>query len=144
MRFALRACCRPPLPPEVRARRVAVAGAAWRHPTAKRTTAECKGELASSPSRPSANYSPSQSLKRLRQREPQTVAQNGGTAAPDLVVNLAARIAAAEVRQDDHGVLKTLREIGDVIEVDVAVARGALLMPVHHERAFDHQHFGPK
>ena len=57
-------------------------------------------------------------------------------------MDLAPRIPPAEVRQHDRFVFETVRERGDVVEVDVPVLRRPLLMPVRDERALDHQHLG--
>src|SRR3954453_13434612 len=77
---------------------------------------------------------PSQSLKRLRQRQPDPVAQPRRTAAPNLIMNHGARVPPAEVRQHDRFVFETLRKRGDVVEMDVPVLRRALFMPRRDER----------
>ena len=50
-----------------------------------------------------------QPLIRLRQRQPDPIAQHRRTAAADLIMDLAARIAPAEVRQHDRFVFETIR-----------------------------------
>src|SRR5207245_4503506 len=127
---------------------------------ARRSPERSTGSEASSRLGPTAIFSPqrtqrrlrvlcalcgeSQSLKGFRQSKPQTVAQNGRAAAADLVVDLVARVSAAEVRRHDEAILKTIGKLRDVIEVGVAIASGALLMPIGHERAFDQQHLRAK
>src|SRR5207302_5228313 len=71
----------------------------------------------------------SQSLIRLRQRQPDPIAQYRRTAPANLIMNLASRIPPAEVREDDRFVFETIGECGDVVEVDVPVLRRPLFMP---------------
>src|SRR5205823_8031293 len=89
-----------------------------------------------------ANAETSQSLIWLRQRKPDALAQHRRTAAANLITNLAAGIAPAEVRQNDRLVLETIGVSGDIVEMNVLILRRALLMSAHHERALHHQHLG--
>src|SRR5207245_11188676 len=44
------------------------------------------------------------------------------------------------MRQNDETVLETIGKLRDVVEMNVAVAGGPLLMAIRNERAFDDQH----
>src|SRR5260370_41048044 len=77
-----------------------------------------------------------------RNREAKPLAQHRRTAPANARADLLPRIPPAEVREDDGFVLEALREFGDVVEVDVAVPRGALSVPFFDEAALDHQQLG--
>ena len=45
------------------------------------------------------------------------------------------------MRQNDESILETIGKLRDVVEMDVPITRGALLMSIRDERALDDEHF---
>ena len=83
-----------------------------------------------------------QLLVRTSQQQPDPIPQNRRTTPADLLLNLSRRVPAAEVGEHDQPVLEALRYLDQIVEMDVPVTSGPLLMAVHHERAFDEQDVG--
>src|SRR5690349_3284385 len=85
-----------------------------------------------------------QPLPRLRQRQSNSLVQRRRQPALHAALNLLVRVAPRKVREHDQVVLETIGKVGDVVDVNVAIQRGAILMSIQDERALDQQHLGAK